>query len=74
MAIEYLKKASKKHTTGEDQTRETASRILKEKEDNGEKKPVNMESNWMVGKEKSTFQEKRLKYLQIKFLNNLRMI
>ena len=38
MSIEYLKKATKKSSTGEDQTRETVTRILKEIEENGEKK------------------------------------
>ena len=38
MAIEYLKKATKKPTTGEDQTRDTVSRILKEIEEKGEQK------------------------------------
>ena len=37
MSIEYLKKATKKSSTGEDQTRETVTRILKEIEENGEK-------------------------------------
>ena len=38
MAIEYLKKATKKPTTGEDQTRDTVSGILKDIEEVGEKK------------------------------------
>ena len=38
MSIEYLKKATKKSSTGEDQTRETVTTILKEIEENGEKK------------------------------------
>ena len=41
MSIEYLKKATKKSSTGEDQTRETVTRILKEIEENGEKKACN---------------------------------
>ena len=40
MAIEYLKKATKKPTTGEDQTRDTVSGILKDIEEFGEKKAI----------------------------------
>ena len=40
MAIEYLKKATKKPTTGEDQTRDTVSGILKDIEEVGEKKAI----------------------------------
>ena len=40
MAIEYLKKATKKPTTGEDQTRDTVSGILKDIEEIGEKKAI----------------------------------
>ena len=40
MAIEYLKKATKKPTTGENQTRDTVSGILKDIEEFGEKKAI----------------------------------
>ncbi len=40
MAIKYLKKATKKPTTGEDQTRDTVSGILKDIEEIGEKKAI----------------------------------
>ena len=40
MAIEYLKKATKKPTTGEDQTRDTVSGILRDIEEVGEKKAI----------------------------------
>ena len=40
MAIEYLKKATNKPTTGEDQTRDTVSGILKDIEEIGEKKAI----------------------------------
>ena len=40
MAIEYIKKASKTSATGEDDTREIVSRMLKEIEEGGEEKAL----------------------------------